>query len=96
MSGQRDTFIAIPASERENFGETVDLVNSARLRARGLAGFHRKDERCGLFRCQDGSAFVANKVPAVRIHHLAQAAAALGIEVAVRDEGGWTSDSSAR
>jgi hypothetical protein len=65
----------------------VDLVNFATLRACGLAGFHRKDERRHLLFCGNGSALVADEVPAIRIHHLAQAAAALGVEGAVRDEG---------
>lgn len=57
------------------------------MRAGGLAGLHCEDDRRYLFLRKHGSAFVALEMQSVRTHDFHEAAAALRVEVAVRDEG---------
>jgi hypothetical protein len=53
---------------------------------------HFKDEPGNIFLGDFTTKFIADEAGTIRLHHLAQAAAALGIEVAVRDEGSGMGD----
>jgi len=58
-----------------------------RCSTRGRKLSHFKDEPGNIFLGDFSTTFIADEAGTIHFHHLAQAAAALGIEVAVRDEG---------
>jgi hypothetical protein len=57
------------------------------MRAGGLTGFQHQHQAGDIFLGDLSATLIADEVQPIFLHHLHQAAAALGVEVAVEEEG---------
>jgi hypothetical protein len=87
MLFETNTFTAKSAPEGENFRESHDVIRPAAMRAGAVTGLHSEDERGDLLFGEDDAAFVAFEANPVIVNHLAKATAAIGLKIAMWDEG---------